>query len=204
MGIGLEYIKEIAFFMVFSGILLELTADTKYHKFSEWVVGLLLILKLVKPWMEGEPVWEQFLYRFASFEYALGVDEVTEQLFSAEEAVGRSVQSAYEETLNAQIEHLLHNSRLTLVAASYEFEERTGELKQMAITAVYQMSREEAEEEGQIQIRPIEKVVVGEREEQQPEVITPMELYIKNMLADFYQLSADNINVSIRENLDGR
>lgn len=198
----MNYIKEIAFFMVFSGIILELTADTKYHKFSEWVVGLLLILKLIKPWMEHEPIWEQFLYRFASFEYVLGMDEVTEQLFSAEEAVERSVQSAYEETLNAQIEHLLHNSKLTLVAASYEFEERTGELKRMAITAVYQMGREEAE--NQIQIRPIENVVIGEREEQQLEVITPMELSIKKMLADFYQLSVDNINVNIRENLDGR
>ncbi len=199
----MTYIKEIAFFMVFSGILLELTADTKYHKFSEWVIGLLLILKLVKPWMEDRPIWEQFLYRFSSFEYVLGVDEVTEQLFSAEEAVERSVRSAYEETLNAQIEHLLHGSRLTLVAASYEFEERTGELKQMAITAAYQTSKEETEE-GQIQIRPVEKVVIGEREEQQLEVITPMELYVKNLLADFYQMPADNINVNIRENLDGR
>ena len=53
--------------------------------------------------MEDRPIWEQFLYRFSSFEYVLGVDEVTEQLFSAEEAVERSVRSAYEETLNAQI-----------------------------------------------------------------------------------------------------
>ena len=106
----MEYIKQIAFFMVFSGIVLELTTDTKYHKFSEWVIGILLILKLVRPWIEEKPVWEQFLYRFASFEYALGADEITEQLFSAEERVERSVRSAYEETLTAQIEHLLNNS----------------------------------------------------------------------------------------------
>ena len=198
----MEYIKQIAFFMVFSGIVLELTTDTKYHKFSEWVIGILLILKLVRPWIEEKPVWEQFLYRFASFEYALGADEITEQLFSAEESVERSVRSAYEETLTAQIEHLLNNSKLTLVSASYELEQSAGELKKISITAAYRTSEEENDTE-RIQIRPVEQVVIGEQKEQQPEVVTPMELYIKNLLADFYQLPADNIYVNIQEVLDG-
>lgn len=193
----MEYIKQIAFFMVFSGIVLELCADTKYHKFSEWVVGVLLILQLVKPWFSEKPVWEQFLYRLVSFQYVLEAEYIPEELSGAEEHVERSVQSVYEKTLTTQIEGLLQENKLNLLVASYVIEQTTGELKQITVTAEYQTVEEDRA--GQIEIEKIEPVTIGEAPVKQPDVVTPMEVYVKELLADFYGLPEQHINVRIQE-----
>ena len=41
----MQWIRDIALFLVFSGILLEMIADTKYYKFAKWVAGLILLLQ---------------------------------------------------------------------------------------------------------------------------------------------------------------
>lgn len=197
----MEYIKQIAFFMVFTGIVLELTADTKYHKFSEWVVGILLILQIVKPWLTKDVVWEQFTYRLASFDYVLGGNETPGSLFAAEEDVERLVRLEYEKTLTAQIGKLLEANKLTLLSASYEMEEATGELQNITVTAEYQTSPEDSRTQIKVeQMEQVTPVTVGEEAaEEVPEVVTPMEVYVKQLLADFYGIPAEYISVKIQE-----
>ena len=70
----MDIIRQLVFFMIFSGIMLELVAGTKYQKFVEWVVGLLLILQIAAPLAGEGGLWEKFLYRLRSFEYSIQKD----------------------------------------------------------------------------------------------------------------------------------
>ena len=48
----MQWICNIALFLVLSGIMLELIADTKYYKFARWVAGVILLLQFFKPLTE--------------------------------------------------------------------------------------------------------------------------------------------------------
>ena len=45
----MEWIRNISLFLVLSGLLLELIADTKYYKFAQWVAGVILLLQFIQP-----------------------------------------------------------------------------------------------------------------------------------------------------------
>ena len=50
----MQWIRDIALFLVFSGILLEMISDTKYYKFAKWVAGMILLLQFLKPLADTE------------------------------------------------------------------------------------------------------------------------------------------------------
>ena len=81
--------------MVFSGLLLELIADTKYYKFARWVAGLILLLQFIQPFTEVETIWERFTASFQSFDYAMGTDKVVEELYQIGEKTETSVLQNY-------------------------------------------------------------------------------------------------------------
>lgn len=195
----MEYVKGIAFFMVFAGIILELISGTKYQKFGEWVVGILLILQIIKPFINEEQIWEQFVYRFTSFEYVMQEENISDRIILGEQQMSDSVRNSYEDTLREQIANLLQKNSLTLQKAVFEISETSGELQKISVWAGYQTT-EEMEPE-RIEISDIPPIVIGDdiEEIETPDVITPLEIYIKNLLSDFYNLTADNINISIQE-----
>lgn len=197
----MEYVKQIAFFMVFSGILLELISGTKYQKFGEWVVGILLIMQIVMPFINKEQIWDKFLYRLASFDYVMQGESVLEEIVLGEEQVTESVRITYEETLRKQIAAILERNSLVLQKAAFEISETSGELLKLSVWAGYQTQTQEKQKEEKILISAIPPIVIGTKEEEteQPKVMTPLEIYIKNLLSDFYNLEANNINISIQE-----
>ena len=64
----MQWIRDIALFLVFSGILLETVSDTKYYKFVKWVAGMILLLQFVKPLADTENFGNWFSARLFSFD----------------------------------------------------------------------------------------------------------------------------------------
>lgn len=192
----MERLKELALFMVFSGVVLEVTANTKYHKFCEWVIGILFVLKLLQPMLIHQPVWQQLQYKMASFEYLLETEAAEDSMSFAEGQMKQSVRSAYEESLTNQIAWLLQGNCLNLLSVGYEFNETTGEIVTLKVVAKYQSTENNGNE---IRVSPIEPVVLGEDTERKEELLTPMELYIGKLLADFYHIDKTAVLVEIKE-----
>ena len=189
----MEWIRNIALFLVFSEILLGLVADTKYHKYAKWVVGMILLLQFIKPWSEREATWERFITSFSSFDYALGTDRVLEELYQVDGQLEGAVLEEYKKTISEQIDRLLRKSGLELLQAEFLVEE-DGTMTDLQVQAVYLDGREEP---GTIWIPTVAPVKLSDVP--QSEVISPMELYIREVLAEFYQMEENKINVVIQE-----
>ena len=95
----MQWICNIALFLVLSGILLEMIADTKYYKFARWVAGTILLLQFLKPLTETGGLWERFMAVFQSFDYALGTDKVLEDIYQVNGQTENSVLEKYKETI---------------------------------------------------------------------------------------------------------
>lgn len=194
----MEWICSIALYMVFSGILLELIADTKYEKYAKWVAGVLLLLQFVKPITQfgnWEKLEDYFQAKLASFDYALGTDRILEQIYETEQWRETSVLSDYKGTVTKQIDQLFQKSGVTVVKAEMEIGEQ-GELLSLFVVAQY---ADRTTEETRIAIPTVALVTVTQETQQRKTAASPMELYLCSRLAEFYQLEENKIEVVIQE-----
>lgn len=188
----MQWVCNIALFLVLSGILLEMIADTKYYKFARWVAGMILLLQFLKPLTETESLWSRFTASFQSFDYALGADRVLEEIYQVDGQAENSVLSVYKENVSLQIDEILKKNGLVLEVAELEVEEN-GKLKYLQVWARYQ-DKQETED---IRIPTVVPVNLNERPKK--ETVSPLELYIRETLAEFYQVDKNKIEVVIQE-----
>lgn len=188
----MQWLCNIALFLVLSGILLEMIADTKYYKFARWVAGVILLLQILKPMTGAEDIWSRFTAIFSSFDYALGTDKVLEEIYQVNGQTESSVLETYKETISDQIDRILRKNGLRLTAAELSVEE-DGTLREMQVWAGYLDGKEETK----IQIPTVVPVRIGE--ETKRKTVSPLELYIRETLAEFYQMDENKIEVVIQE-----
>lgn len=188
----MQWICSIALFLVFSGLLLEIIADTKYYKFARWVTGVILLLQFLKPFTETEGVWNRFTAIFSSFDYALGTDRVLEEIYEADGKTEDTVLQNYKEKVAGQIGKMLQKNGLQLLHADLSVE-RDGTLCELKVRAAY----EDQQEKPEILIPTVEPVAM--KEAPKKKTVSPMELYIRELLAEFYQMDENKIEVVIQE-----
>jgi len=186
----MQWICSIALFMVLSGVMLELIADTKYYKFARWVAGVILLLQFLKPFTEAEHLWDRFVSGFASFEYALGTDRVLEELYAVSGQRSQSVLNGYKESVALQIDKILRNNGLKLEHLEISVKE-DGTIEEMKVQAVYL----DTEERTKIWIPTVAPINASEIKQ----IVSPLELYIRETLAEFYRMEKNKIEVVIQE-----
>lgn len=189
----MEWVCNIALFLVFSGLLLELIADTKYYKFAQWVASTILLLQFIQPFTDIESIWNKFTTSFQTFDYAMKTDKVVEQLYQVGEQTETKVLQSYKMAISEQVEQLLQKHGLQLKQIELEVKS-TGELVWLKVRAIYQEKEEVVEEIKIIEIEPIKL-----EETVKKEVVSPMELYIIDCLSEFYQIDKNKIEVVIQE-----
>ena len=188
----MQWIRDIALFLVFSGILLEIISDTKYYKFAKWVAGMILLLQFIKPLADTENFGNWLSARIFSFDYAMGTDRVLEEIYATDDRMGDSVLSAYKTKVSEQIDRLLKENGLKLVGSTISVAE-DGTLQELYVVAVYEDKRPEAE----ILIPTVAPVRLSERREKN--TVSPIELYIRELLAEFYGVDENKVEVMIQE-----
>ncbi len=188
----MQWICSIAMFMVLSGIVLELIADTRYYKFARWVSGVILLLQFIRPLVSSDEIWSRFLTKFSSFDYALGTDRVLEDVYFGEEYAENAVLTVYKDSISEQIGKLLEKNGLKLISTELAVSD-DGSIKNMRVWAVYL----DGTERPGIVIPTVVPVRIGETPTEK--FATPLELYIREMLADFYQIEESSIEVIIQE-----
>ena len=189
----MQWICSIALYMVLSGILLEMIADTKYYKFARWVAGVILLLQFIRPVAEAENLWNRFTATLLSFDYAMGADKILEEIYSANLTVENSVLVSYKSSISDQIGQLLYTNGLQLVGTELSVTE-FGEIEKLSVTASYLDTEEPVPG---IWIPTV--IPVNPNRESKKNAFSPIELYIRGVLAEFYQIEENKIEVVIQE-----
>lgn len=197
----LDWIRNLAMFLVFSGLLLEMTAETKYDKFIRYGVGILLLLQVIRPIADAQGLWDKVLTKIQSLEYTVGSEKILDKLYETSELGYQTVEDKYKEAITAQVEKILDRHEIELLYTEIELKE-DGSLGRLLVRGEY---RTEKKEEGSISIptvRPIEPVRTEEEREEEirtEEKNSPLRLYLRKTLAEFYQVDENRIEVVIQE-----
>lgn len=188
----MQWIRDIALFLVFSGILLEIISDTRYYKFAKWVAGMILLLQFLKPLADTENFANRMFSGLMSFEYALATDRVLEEIYETKEHTENSVLSEYKRKVEEQVGQILEKNGLRLSGTKISVAE-DGSLQELFVLAYY----EDKKEERTILIPTVEPIRLQEPVKQ--EAVSPMELYIRELLASIYGMEENKVEVMIQE-----
>lgn len=188
----MQWICRITIFLVLAGIVLELISDTKYYKFARWVAGVVLLLQFLTPMTDTEQLWSRFTSIFRSFDYALDTDRVLEEISMVDEQAEYSVLKEYKDSIAKQIDRMLQKNGLRLIQADISVA-KDGTVEQLWVWADYLDGNEKEDN----LIPTVVPVRIGEKEKKN--TVSPLELYVRELLAEFYQMEETNIEVVIEE-----
>lgn len=203
-----SWLKTVVIFMIFLTILTNLLGKSDFKKYINVATGLLLVLVTVSPILQFLTQDKGFDYYFSSSSFQLQTTEVANEMRQAEENQQVVILTKYKDEIRAQIKDLLEERELYLIDADIVIDEDVesegyAKIKELTVIATY--SAKAADDDTGIEIPSIEisEIVIGNKEENKNEkktedFLTPMEIQVKNMLSDFYNIKADNINISIQ------
>ncbi|MCL2873878.1 MAG: stage III sporulation protein AF [Defluviitaleaceae bacterium] len=192
-----DYVRNIAFFLIFASFAGIILPEGKYKKYINVVLGLVLIVILLSPF-----------YRFLSTGN-FDVDELIDSLnissaFASdvsqyEEMRNRAITSEFLTSLRAYTENLLLESNFVLTDLSADFDINTGTIMSMHLTVKERESPPGEPNSDQnrrpfIRIEPIRINNFAARNVESQE-ITDMKIMISN----FYGVDVDNIYIEVQE-----
>lgn len=186
------WVKNIACFTILTTIIIHILPNAKYEKYLKLYLGVLLILLMIAPVSQLfhlDEVMEEF---FQKENLKMEMGDMGFELELKEAAQYEKLTQEYTKELEASVGNFLEEKGYYLKKASIVWEtnveaEDFGVLKSMDIV-VSQASEDRKD-------ITIDKVVVSVFENQAE---GEKENFIKNELGCFYNLSKDNINVSIQ------
>lgn len=188
----MQWLGNLALFMLVSGLMLEMIADTKYYKFARFVAGVILLLQFISPITEKEGIRNRFTAVFQNFDFALGSERVLEEIYQVNGQTENAVLETYKQTISEQVDQILQKNGLYLIRAELSVK-TDGSIQRMQIRASY------LDGSGKKEILVPTIMPVQIREEEKQDMATPLELYIREVLTEFYQLEENKIEVVIQE-----
>ena len=111
------WMKGIAVFLIFSGILLQILPDEKYRKYVRFILGLILMLLLADPLLRLTRQSDALTEKIRFFTLEQKREELQEEISHAEDAYKKKLEEGYKEILNEQLEELLLEDGYQLMRA---------------------------------------------------------------------------------------
>lgn len=204
-----QWMRNILIFIIAVTVLFQLIEKSSYYKYARFAAGMILILLIVKPLFLVSGKDQGFWYLLESYDYLFAAEDNSEALTGAEDFRNSVILEEYNKALEEQIDRLLNREGLSLISMNTEFENNLSEadygaLKSLQVTAGYPKELSKQKEGSNVEIDRI-IVEIGEKAQQnnRSSSASPLAIRAKNLLADFYNLDAQHIHITIQEDGNG-
>ena len=200
-----QWIKGIIFFLIFITIISNLLGKSDFKKYIGIITGMILILLVITPLLKLFRLDDKFNFFYDANLFWGKREELTNQVGYMEESQNKAIINAYKEEIKGQVGTILKQNDLYIVSLKLDLDEDVGSDTYCYLNGLSLVASYEAIDQKDTAIEPvtIEKIVVHQKEEKEKEegkdnFSSPMEIHIKNILSDFYNMETDNINISIQ------
>lgn len=198
-----SWLKTVVIFMIFLTILSNLLGKSDFKKYINIATGLLLVLVTVNPILQFLKSDKGFDYFYDSVNFNLKTTEIANEMKDAEAGQQKRILAQYKKEIIDQIEQLLNERDLYLVRANVVINEDVNseeyaKIQALEVEATYSAVDERTPDKVEIVVIPDVTIGGKEKKTSNASFLSPQEIQIKNMLSDFYNISAENINISIQ------
>lgn len=201
-----QWIKGIIFFLIFITIISNLLGKSDFKKYMGIITGMILILLVITPLLKLFRLDEKMDFFYDANLFWGNRKELSSQLEYMEENQSVAIIDAYKKEIEGQIEAVLEQNDLYIVSIKLDLDEDSSSSTYCYLNKINLVATYVASDNKKNEIEPvkIEKIAINQKEDKEEseettdEFLSPMEIHIKNILSDFYNMKSDNINISIQ------
>lgn len=208
MSVLYDWMKNIIIFMILVTVVMNLLGKSSFKKYAGIVTGLILVLYVVRPLLSALGSKDYFDFSLERYSYNIQSEDMSDMLYAMENESNNAIMQEYKELIVEQTNNLIRGKGLYVTDMNIIIEDDTesenyGTIIQMDVKASYIKDTDTEKTIDPVTIDRIEINVGEKKEENMLSGYSPMEINIKNVLADFYNVESANINISIREDHNG-
>lgn len=213
-----DWIKNIVVYLILVNVIMNLLGKSNFKKYIGIFTGLLLVVLVITPIMKLCKWDGTFDYYFDANNFVVEAEDLSTKMSDMEKGQKERIIKEYKMKIKEQVKQLVKAQDMYLVDVKIEMIEDEnnasyGTINQMDITLSYYEENEHKKED-KSDILEIEKIQIedvkikskgenkkenGKKEKGKKEILSLPEIQIKNSIADFYNISVDNININIQE-----
>ncbi len=207
MGEIYSWVKNMVTFLVLTTIITNLIGKSSYKKYINLITGIILVILVITPLLKLFQLDRTMDYYFTTNSLLAEAEDMNGRLTDMEEDQMSAILGEYKEQIGKQVGNLLEGQDLypTNIEVTVDEDENSktfGNLQSLDITAGC-VKTDTKENSVDIDNIDIDKIEIGKKEESdagmEGDLLSPIEINIKNLLSDFYNINPDNINISIQE-----
>lgn len=203
------WIKNIVIYMIMNTIIMNLMGNKSYKKYISIVSGMILVLIVVSPLMNFMDLEDKLDYFLQTNDFAVETSDFKNDVNQLEKEQRDAILKEYLVKIKDQVAELLSEEGLQLEKfdASVDMDTASntfGSLLGMKLTA--NVKQEEGDMKNDslfIDKIEIDKIGMDEKKDTVEKVPSPIEINIKTLLSDFYNIEPDNINISVQGMVPG-
>ncbi len=207
-----SWIKDIVIFMVLISVITNLMGKSSYKKYINLISGIILVILVISPLLKIFQLDNTLDYYFTTNSLtaqAGEVQDINEKFGEIEGSRQEEILTQVKAKIKDKINELLDEEDVETESIEIILEEDAasssyGSLKGLKVKGVYKSAVNKAKEKETIKIDRVEINEINVKKDNTSteavmDFISPVEIKAKKILSDFYNLDADNINISIRE-----
>ncbi|BCN30396.1 hypothetical protein bsdtb5_16910 [Anaeromicropila herbilytica] len=212
MEILYSWIRNIIVYIILLNIVMNLLGKSSYKKYIGVFTGMILVLIVVAPIIKVIKASNTLDYYFESNNLALNANDVSNEMIQMEGKQKETIYKQYKAKIANQISQIVEKQGLHTKSIDVEiYEDKKsddfGKIKSIQVVASHTNKSKGKSSNSNIKKITIDKIVIKEEKSESNnssenganEVSSVEETMLKNSLADFYNISLDNINISIQE-----
>lgn len=189
-GIG-EWFYNIILFVMFSSLLLQMSAAKKYDKYIKFFAGLILVILVISPvvrWVGSDKVLEM---NYMNECFLQAADDAAEEMKDLQELQNENISDNYKKQIQISMESIIGSYGYSLVNADIVLNSDENDIRYLYPEQIHAKIQSGLHNEN-----VIEKVIVGKTESQ----TTQQEDFcseISKQIADFFSLEEEAVIVEV-------
>lgn len=201
-----DWIKNIVFFLVLLTIVNNVIGNESYKKYVNLISGMILIIIVISPIFNLFDIEKTLDFYLDKNTFITESHNFNKELIKLEDRQTQVIVEEYKKEIIKRTGKLLENEDLYISQIHIDIDDKIdgdsfGKIEKLDVIASY-IAKRESEIIEPIKKIGIDKVEIGQGEEIIPQgdsTLSEKELHIKKILSDFYNVKAENINISIEE-----
>lgn len=207
-----SWIKDIVIFMILISVITNLMGKSSYKKYINLISGIILVILVITPLLKIFQLDNTLDYYFTTNSLtaqAGEVQDINEKFGELESSRQEEIITQVKAKITDKINELLEKEDVVTESIEIILEGDVnsisyGNLKGLNVKGVYKSAVDKEKDKEAIKIDRVEINEINIKKDNTTkkdnmDFISPVEIKAKKILSDFYNLDADNINISIRE-----
>jgi stage III sporulation protein AF len=193
-----SWVKNIIIYFILITVIENALPKNNYRKYMKVFTGMILVILVISPFIKMLNIEDKISYYYELEDFKQNTKDMENSLLAMDEVREEKIMDGYSKMILGQVEGIVESFGYYPVEVRPEWEQGSEEETYGQIYGLTLIvARKEQTSQDKIEVEKV-RIENGEEGQTEQKKESIDEINMKNAIADFYNISVNNINVSIQ------